>query len=151
MANYIPAGATPLQYDELDKRYVQLDRAIRGLAITQMVIWFPLGFLYFIGLTPPRGRLHMGMGILFLLFALAGLFGMIFGTTACLAPYFCIYDYTYPLIALVFVPGAIIACASIGVGANHRQVENLLRMADNGRFLVTYSSRVGSAPPYLPA
>ena len=33
----IPAGATALTYDELERRYFKLDGALKGLAITQMV------------------------------------------------------------------------------------------------------------------
>ena len=141
---------TPLQYDALERRYRQLDSAIVGLSITQMVLWFPLGFLYFIGLMPLRGRLHMGMGILFFLLSLIGFIVLVaINYYSCEYSYYewaCYYVPALKTVAFVFVPYLALSAASIGVGANHRSIENLLRLADDNRFVNTYRNRISSTP-----
>ena len=57
-------------YDELDRRHRRTSRAVLGLAITQMILWFPLGFLYLVGLRGRRGRAHWRVACFFLALAL---------------------------------------------------------------------------------
>ena len=102
-----------------------------------------------------RGRLHMGMGILFLLLSMAGVVALITQGWNCIAfgpgAIFCIIDSSTSLIALIFGPYIALASASIAVGVQHRHAENLLRLADNGRFLTRCGDRVNGEPPYMHA
>ena len=145
---------TPLQYDALERRYRSLDSTILGLSIAQMVFWFPLGFLYFIGLNPRRGRLHMGMGILFFLLSLIGFLVLLaVNYYTCYYSYpnnvYCAYSPGLKAVSLVFLPYLALSTASIATGVSHRAIENLLRLADNTRFTNTYRNRATS-PPNMP-
>ena len=74
---YMPNATTRLgpplaTYEQMEVVYVRLSSAMRALAIVQMVLWFPLGFIYMAGLGNRRGNVQMGIGILFSIFAMAG-------------------------------------------------------------------------------
>ena len=136
-------------YDALHTRYKRMDNAILGLGITQMVLWFPLGFLYFIGLLPPRGRLHMGIGVLFFILSMAGFITVLAIDYQSCYYYYYGYDcYYYPglkLIAFVFLPYVALSAASIGVGTQHRRLELAMRIADPQHFSQMYPERTDAS------
>jgi hypothetical protein len=137
-----------LTYDDLLPRYVAMDRAILGLAVTQMVLWFPLGFLFFVGLLPRRGRLHMGMGILFLILAMAA-FCTLLAVTYSVCYWWSGYSYSYTCYAVpayktfafIFVPYVALAAASIGVGSRHHALETCMRVHNPARFANEFPDR----------
>jgi len=130
---------TPGVYDTIRQRYEQLESAILGLAITQMIIWFPLGFLYFLGLFPRSGKTHMGVGIAFLILSMTA-FIITVSWTYCGMYYYNCWD--QKLFAFVCVPHIALSIASIAVGANHRKLELLLRALDLQRFALDYPERL---------
>ena len=154
---YVPAPAPvttgAFTYEQLEARYRAMDRAIMGLSVTQMIFWFPLGFLYFVGLTPRNGRLHMGMGVLFFLLSMVG-----FITLLSVTWYNCYYNYNgtggqdytcYPdgglkALGFIFAPFIALSAASIGVGVRHAALEVALRTSNLQRFASTYPTRVTS-------
>jgi len=137
-------------YDALHIRYKRMDNAILGLGITQMILWFPLGFLYFIGMLPPRGRQHMGIAVLFFILSMVG-----FITVLAIDYRYCYYDYNsnwycyyYPglkFVGFVFLPYIALSAASIGVGTQHRRLELALRITDPQRFSQMYPERTDSS------
>ena len=144
-------GSSDRFYETLNARYRSKERSMLALMIVQGFLWFPLGFLYLLGRHPPRGRVHMGVGIFFFLVSLA-LFCFMLAVSffVCTYDYYygvpmtvCYYSTMYKWLALIMLPFIALAAASIGVGAAHRKYELALRVCDLNRFYAEYPERAG--------
>jgi len=134
-------------YETLNARYRSMERSMLALTIVQGILWFPLGFLYLLGRYPPRGRVHMGIGIFFFIVSLA-VFCVLLAVPFFVCNYYygvtvCYYAPTFKWVALAMLPFIALAAASIGVGAAHRKYELALRACDLSRFYAEYPERAG--------
>jgi len=128
----------PGVYDKIRQRYEQMGTAILGLSIAQMIIWFPLGFLYFLGISPRSGKPHMAVGIVFFILSMAA-FITILSITYCSSYSYC---FETKFFAFICIPHIALSIASIAIGSNHRKLELLLRALNLHRFALDYPERV---------